>query len=121
MNEVADNVRIPALSTIVSLLIRNQVNKSVGRGLASTIEKGEEATESTKETLGTIVLGEHFDALLTSLSGAASAKTQETASVAGQKANQVRFFASFVHVQRLMFLSRLRLERAKERKISRQT
>ena len=29
------------------------MNKSVGKGLASAIEKGEQATEKTKESLGT--------------------------------------------------------------------
>jgi hypothetical protein len=39
---------------MVQLLIFSfrQVNKSVGRGLASALEKGEEATEKTKETVG---------------------------------------------------------------------
>ncbi|PCH33248.1 hypothetical protein WOLCODRAFT_93180 [Wolfiporia cocos MD-104 SS10] len=31
--------------------VADKVNKSVGRGLASAIEKGEEATEASKETL----------------------------------------------------------------------
>ncbi|KAI0700416.1 hypothetical protein BC835DRAFT_1327380 [Cytidiella melzeri] len=51
--------------------VADKVNKSAGRGLASTIEKGEQVTASTKETIGT-----------------ASSKTQKTANVAGQKANQ---------------------------------
>ena len=34
--------------------VADKANKAVGRGLAGAIEKGEEATEATKETLGTI-------------------------------------------------------------------
>jgi len=49
----------------------DKVNKSVGKGLASAIEKGEEVTQSTKETLG-----------------AATENTKQTAAQAGQKANQ---------------------------------
>jgi len=33
--------------------VADKVNKSVGRGLASAIETGEQVTEKTKETLGT--------------------------------------------------------------------
>ena len=33
-----------------------QVNKSLGKGLASAIEKGEQATEKTKETIGAHVI-----------------------------------------------------------------
>lgn len=52
--EVADKVR--SLAYIIVIGFHNagssQVNKSVGRGLASAIETGEHVTEVTKETLG---------------------------------------------------------------------
>jgi len=51
--------------------VADKVNKSVGRTLASAIETGESATESTKQAVGT-----------------ASEKTKEASGVAGQKANQ---------------------------------
>ena len=66
-----------------------QVNKSVGRGLASAIEKGEQATESTKKTLGILIFHGAGDAA-DSYPGAASAKTKETTNAASQKAKQVR-------------------------------
>ena len=64
------------------------MNKSLGRGRASGIEKGEQATAATKETIGTmsrVVL----QPLTQSLPGVATDKAQQTANVAGQKANQV--------------------------------
>ncbi|RDX56303.1 hypothetical protein OH76DRAFT_1468631 [Lentinus brumalis] len=51
--------------------VADKVNKKVGQGLASVIEKGEKATEATKENLGV-----------------AKDKAAEAAQVAGQKANQ---------------------------------
>lgn len=70
-----------------------QVNKKVGQTLASAIEKGEEATEKTKETLGEYMLCCRVPrASLTScvtLVGTAKDKASEASSVASQKANQV--------------------------------
>lgn len=69
------------------------MNKKVGQTLASAIEKGEEATEKTKETLGEYMLCiTTTRALLTNcvaLIGTAKDKASEASSVAGQKANQV--------------------------------
>ncbi|KAI0735584.1 hypothetical protein C8Q76DRAFT_287307 [Earliella scabrosa] len=50
--------------------VADKVNKSVGKGLASAIEKGEKATEVTKDNLGM-----------------AKDKATEASRVAGQKAN----------------------------------
>ncbi|THH30165.1 hypothetical protein EUX98_g3999 [Antrodiella citrinella] len=49
----------------------DKVNKTVGRGLAQAIEKGEKATEVTKDAVGTT-----------------TDKAKQSADVAGQKANQ---------------------------------
>ena len=35
--------------------VADNVNKAVGRGLASAIEKGEQVTEATKETIGAVL------------------------------------------------------------------
>ncbi|KAL6300276.1 hypothetical protein BKA93DRAFT_740836 [Sparassis latifolia] len=51
--------------------VAEKVNKTVGRGLASAIEKGEKATEATKHTFGST-----------------KQKAKEASEVAGQKANQ---------------------------------
>ncbi|KAJ3860126.1 hypothetical protein EV359DRAFT_49733 [Lentinula novae-zelandiae] len=51
------------------------VNKKLGQGLASAIEKGEDATSSTKESLRAFFRS-------------AADKTKEGATVAKQKANQ---------------------------------
>ncbi|KAK7694204.1 hypothetical protein QCA50_001384 [Cerrena zonata] len=51
--------------------VADQVNKTLGQKLAAGIEKGEELTEKTKETVGV-----------------AKEKTKETSEVVGQKANQ---------------------------------
>ncbi|GAW08346.1 f1 atpase assembly protein 11 [Lentinula edodes] len=51
--------------------VAENVNKKLGQGLASAIEKGEDATSSTKESLRS-----------------AADKTKEGATVAKQKANQ---------------------------------
>ncbi|TFK57567.1 hypothetical protein OE88DRAFT_1651364 [Heliocybe sulcata] len=53
----------------------DKVNKTVGQKLAGAIEKGEQATAATKETLGT-------------KSEEASQKASEASTVAGQKANE---------------------------------
>ncbi|EPQ61025.1 hypothetical protein GLOTRDRAFT_109267 [Gloeophyllum trabeum ATCC 11539] len=55
--------------------VGDKVNKSLGKGLAGAIEKGEKATEATKETLGTTA-------------EQAKQKTSEASTVAGQKANE---------------------------------
>lgn len=51
VKEVASDVRVEVIPhrTLTEL---GQVNIMVGKKLASAIEKGEEATEATKETLG---------------------------------------------------------------------
>ncbi|KAI1797501.1 hypothetical protein LXA43DRAFT_250713 [Ganoderma leucocontextum] len=51
--------------------VADKLNKSVGKGLADAIEKGEKATEVTKETLGV-----------------GKKKAAETSEAARQKANQ---------------------------------
>ncbi|KAF8898339.1 hypothetical protein BD779DRAFT_1483413, partial [Infundibulicybe gibba] len=55
--------------------VAENVNKSVGRGLASAIETGEKATENTKETLG-------------SAAQQTKDKADHASNVAGQKTNQ---------------------------------
>ena len=67
------------------------MNKSVGKGLASAIEKGEQATEATKETLGmSSVYSDLRSPRLTAvIAGVAKDKAAEKSTVAGQKANQV--------------------------------
>lgn len=52
VTEVADKVCVEAKQQVLEHLPRIQVNKSVGRGLASAIDKGEKVTEATKETIG---------------------------------------------------------------------
>ncbi|THU91651.1 hypothetical protein K435DRAFT_673748 [Dendrothele bispora CBS 962.96] len=51
--------------------VADTVNKKVGKGLASAIDKGEQATEATKEAMGS-----------------ASAEAKEKSKEAEQKANQ---------------------------------
>ncbi|KAF9040361.1 hypothetical protein BDZ89DRAFT_1109876 [Hymenopellis radicata] len=53
----------------------DSVNKKLGKGLASALETGEQATKATKETLGSTV-------------ESAKQKSKDTANVAGQKMNQ---------------------------------
>ncbi|KDQ54832.1 hypothetical protein JAAARDRAFT_350738 [Jaapia argillacea MUCL 33604] len=55
--------------------VAEKVNKSVGRGLAGALEKGEEATEATKQTLG-------------AKTEETKRKAEEASTVAGQKANE---------------------------------
>ncbi|EEB88358.1 hypothetical protein MPER_13843 [Moniliophthora perniciosa FA553] len=55
--------------------VADTVNKKVGKGLASAIDKGENAAQSTKETIS-------------SKAGEAKQKGSEASTVAGQKANQ---------------------------------
>jgi len=62
--------------------VADKVNKKVGRGLASAIEKGEEVTEATKQSLGSA--SEQTKQSL----GNASEQTKQAAGQAGQKANQ---------------------------------
>ncbi|KAI0771007.1 hypothetical protein BD413DRAFT_476691 [Trametes elegans] len=57
--------------------VADKVNKKVGQGLASAIEKGEQATEKTKETIGRCMLF-----------WVAKEKASEASTVVGQKANQ---------------------------------
>ena len=52
VKEVADKVCYHIFFSGVEFTDSVQVNKSVGRGLAHAIEKGEEATEATKEAVG---------------------------------------------------------------------
>lgn len=81
--------------------VADNVNKAVGRGLASTIEKGEEVTDATKQTLGwscrcssITSKADKFLGIGTATAkskqaaGQASAKSKETADAVGQKANQ---------------------------------
>ncbi|KAH8086599.1 hypothetical protein BXZ70DRAFT_546326 [Cristinia sonorae] len=69
--------------------VAEKVNKSVGKGLASAIEKGEEATEATKQAVGElpqlIVVNAEVDI---PYQGATTEKAKEDVDVAGQKANQ---------------------------------
>ena len=70
----------------------SKVNKSVGKGLASAIEKGEKATEVTKDNLGEYMrtlagVGITADE---AIQGMAKDKATEASRVASQKANQVR-------------------------------
>ena len=70
--------------------VADKANKAVGRGLASAVEKGEEATEATKETLGMAFNAPDTPKKLTRAdAGTTAAKTKQSADVAGQKANQV--------------------------------
>ncbi|ESK95539.1 f1 atpase assembly protein 11 [Moniliophthora roreri MCA 2997] len=55
--------------------VADTVNKKVGKGLASAIDKGEHAANATKETLS-------------STTGQAKQKGSEASTVASQKANQ---------------------------------
>ncbi|KAI0719133.1 hypothetical protein C8T65DRAFT_569568 [Cerioporus squamosus] len=68
----------PSAKTITEKVaeVADKVNKKVGKGLASAIEKGEQATEATKENLGICT------------PGVAKDKAAEASQVAGQKANQ---------------------------------
>ncbi|RPD81592.1 hypothetical protein L226DRAFT_606879 [Lentinus tigrinus ALCF2SS1-7] len=63
----------PSAQTITEKVaeVADKVNKKVGKGLASAIEKGEKATEATKENIGV-----------------AKEKVAQASQVAGQKANQ---------------------------------
>ncbi|KAI0638984.1 hypothetical protein C8Q77DRAFT_1045321 [Trametes polyzona] len=63
--------------------VADKVNKKVGQGLASAIEKGEVAAEKTKETVGT----RNGPDICTRV-GVAKEKASEASTVAGQKANQ---------------------------------
>lgn len=90
VKEVADNVRRPTYRPVEwNPDVLSQVNKSVGRGLASAIEKGEEVSEATKETVGTSHQASRSrspsDIMCT---GATTEKVKQSADVAGQKANQ---------------------------------
>ncbi|KAI0963059.1 hypothetical protein AcW1_000247 [Taiwanofungus camphoratus] len=62
--------------------VADKVNKSVGRGLAHAIEKGEEATQTTKEKLGPTI------EKAKETTGAATQKAKEATGTASQKANQ---------------------------------
>ncbi|KZT23804.1 hypothetical protein NEOLEDRAFT_1068857, partial [Neolentinus lepideus HHB14362 ss-1] len=59
--------------------VGDKVNKTVGRTLAGAIEKGEQATETTKQTLGNIPCTKTEQA---------KEKAGEASTVAGQKANE---------------------------------
>ena len=94
----------------------SKVNKSVGKGLASAIEKGEKATEVTKDNLGEYMhtlagVGITADE---AIQGMAKDKATEASRVAGQKANQVR--SSLISVAPgADYTNRPLLERVKER------
>lgn len=71
------------------------MNKKVGQGLASAIEKGEQATEATKENLGMSIPPTRHTAWCLKILpgawiGAAKDKAAKASQVASQKANQVR-------------------------------
>ncbi|KAI0733952.1 hypothetical protein C8Q72DRAFT_792168 [Fomitopsis betulina] len=78
VKEVASDVRVEVIPhrTLTEL---GQVNIMVGKKLASAIEKGEEATEATKETLGL---------KLTKNIAPAAEKAKQAAEQARQRANQ---------------------------------
>ncbi|KAJ3796447.1 hypothetical protein GGU11DRAFT_685790 [Lentinula aff. detonsa] len=59
--------------------VADNVNKKLGKGLASAIDKGEQATASTQDSLGMSTWN---------LKRNAAQKTQESATAAKQKANQ---------------------------------
>ncbi|KAI0041027.1 hypothetical protein FA95DRAFT_1565808 [Auriscalpium vulgare] len=68
--------------------VADKLNKSFGKGLASAIETGEEATGKTKEVLGA-KKDEAADA-----AGTAKAKAQDTAQTAQTKASETASEAS---------------------------
>jgi hypothetical protein len=72
------------------------MNKKVGKGLASAIETGEKATQTTKETIGTLqdlvipskclnICGSFLGSTMKETKG----KAEHASDVASQKANQV--------------------------------